>query len=169
MTESTVSESERMVVTQVFNAPRELVWKAWTEPQYVMQWWGPQGFTAPICRMDLRVGGRSLFCMKAPDGQEFWNAVEYLEIVLHQKIVSSMYFSDSEGNKIDPAELGIEHEAIDGACDVTLFEDLGTGQTKLTFIGNESMESAKESGQMEGWNQILEKLATVVAELAPAK
>ncbi len=169
MTESTGSESERMVVTQVFNAPRELVWKAWTEPQYVMQWWGPKGFTAPICRMDLRVGGRSLFCMKAPDGQEFWNAVEYLEIVLHQKIVSSMYFSDSEGNKIDPAELGIEHEAIDGACDVTLFEDLGTGQAKLTFIGNESTESAKESGQMEGWNQILEKLATVVAELAPAK
>ncbi len=107
--------------------------------------------------------------MKAPDGQEFWNAVEYHEIVPQEKIVSSMYFADSEGNKIDPEQLGIEHEAIDGAYDVTIFEDLGNGQTKLTYIGNEPMESAKNSGQMEGWNQILDKVATVVAELAQAK
>src|SRR5450432_1078317 len=84
-------------------------------------------------------------------------------------IVSSMYFSDSEGNKINPAQLGIEHEAIDGAYDVTIFEDLGNGQTKLTFIGNEPMESAKNRGQMEGWNQILDKVAAVVTKLAQAK
>ncbi len=66
--------------------------------------------------------------MKTPDGYEGWNAIEYHEIVLHEKIVSSMYISDSEGNKIDPDQLGIEHEAIDGAYDVTLFEDLGNGQ-----------------------------------------
>jgi hypothetical protein len=98
-----------------------------------------------------------------------WNAVEYLEIVLHEKIVSSMYFSDSKGNKVDPAELGIEHEAIDGAYDVTLFEDLGNGQTKLTFIGNDPMECSKNSGQMEAWIEILDKVAAVVAELSHAK
>ena len=107
--------------------------------------------------------------MKAPDGQEFWNAVEYHEIVLHEKIVSLMYFSDSKGNKLDPADLGIEHEAIEGAFDVTLFEDLGNGQTQLTFIGNEPMESARNSGQMEGWIEILDKVAAVVAEMAQAK
>ncbi len=64
---------------------------------------------------------------------------------------------------------GIEHEAIDGAYDVTIFEDLGNGQTKLTFIGNEPMESAKNSGQLEGWNQILDKVAEVVTKLAQAK
>ena len=80
-----------------------------------------------------------------------------------------MYFSDSKGNKVDPAQLGIEHEAIDGAYDVAIFEDLANGQTKLTFIGNEPMESAKNSGQMEGWIQILDKVAAVVAELAQAK
>ena len=80
-----------------------------------------------------------------------------------------MYFSDSEGNKIDPAELGIEQEAIEGAYDVTLFEDLGNGQTRLTHIGNEPMDSAKNSGQFEGWNERLEKVAAVVAELAQAK
>ena len=107
--------------------------------------------------------------MRAPDGQEGWNAVEYHEIVPCEKIVSSMYFSDSEGNRIDPAELGIEHEDIEGAYDVTLFEDLGNGQTRLTQIGNEPMESAKNSGQLEGWNEILDKVAAVVAGLALAK
>ena len=69
MTENTVSEIERMVVTRVFDAPRELVWKAWTDPKYIMQWWGPKGFTAPVCQMDFRVGGKFLCCMNAPDGQ----------------------------------------------------------------------------------------------------
>jgi uncharacterized protein YndB with AHSA1/START domain len=164
-----VSEVERMTVTRIFDAPRELVWKAWTDPKYVIEWWGPKGFTSPVCKMDLRVGGKFLICMRTPDGHEFWNGGEYHEIVPYEKIVSSMYFSDAEGNKIDPATLGIEHEAIEDAFDVTLFEDLGNGQTKLTFIGNEPAESAKESGQMEGWIQILDKVAEVVAELAKAK
>jgi uncharacterized protein YndB with AHSA1/START domain len=165
----TSNDTERMVIARVFDAPRELVWKAWTDPNYVMQWWGPTGFTAPVCQMDLRVGGKLLICMKTPDGQEFWNGGEYHEIVPHEKIVSSMYFSDSKGNKVGPEQYGIEHEAIDGAYDVTHFEDLGNGQTKLTFIGNETMESATASGQVEGWNQILDKFATVVAALAQAK
>jgi uncharacterized protein YndB with AHSA1/START domain len=158
-----------MVVTRVFDAPRELVWKAWTDPRYVMQWWGPKGFTSPACKIDFRVGGKFLCGMRTPDGQEFWNAGEYHEIVLHEKIVSSMYFSDADGNKVEPEHYGIEHEAIEGAYDVALFEDLGNGRTKLTFIGNETMEEATKSGQVEGWKEILEKVAAVVAELAQAK
>ncbi len=169
MTKNTATEMERMVVSRVFDAPRELVWKAWTDPKYVMQWWGPKGFTAPVCQMDFRVGGKFLCCMKAPDGQEGWNAGEYHEIVPHEKIVSSMYFSDSKGNKVDPAELGIEHEAIEDAHDVVLFEDLGNGRTKLTFIGNDTMRDAIESGQLEGWAEQLEKVAAVVAGLKQAK
>jgi uncharacterized protein YndB with AHSA1/START domain len=169
MTNNTANETERMVITRIFDAPRELVWKAWTDPQYVMQWWGPKGFTAPVCKIDFRVGGKFLCCMRSPDGQEGWNAGEYHEIVPYERIVSSMYFSDPDGNKIDPAQLGIEHEAIEDARDVTLFEDLGDGRTKLTFIGNEPMESAKNSGQLEGWNQILDKLAAAVAQLVNAR
>ncbi|HEX4577408.1 MAG TPA: hypothetical protein VH117_08650 [Edaphobacter sp.] len=77
--------------------------------------------------------------------------------------------SDSKGNKVEPAQLGIQHEAIDGAHDVILFEDLGNGQTKLTFIGNETMQNAVNSGQLEGTKQILDKVAAVVAGLAQAK
>jgi|SRR5579875_745141 len=163
MANQAVVEAERMVITRVFDAPRELVWKAWTDPQYVMQWWGPKGFTAPVCRMDFRVGGKFLCCMRSPEGHEFWNAGEYHEIVPQEKIVSSMYFADAEGNRVEAAEYGIEHQAIEDARDVVLFEDLGNGKTKLTFIGNETAEDATKSGQAEGWSQILEKMAAVIA------
>jgi uncharacterized protein YndB with AHSA1/START domain len=169
MTKSASSEVERMVITRVFDAPRELVWKAWTDPKYVMMWWGPKGFTAPVCKIDFRVGGKFLCCMRSPDGQEFWNAGEYHEIVPYEKIISSMYFADAEGNKVKPEHYGIKHEAVEGAYDTTLFEDLGNGQTKLTFIGNEPKEDATRSGQLEGWKQILDKIAIVVAELAQAR
>ncbi len=166
---STANDSERMVITRVFDAPRELVWKAWTDPEYTRQWWGPKGFTAPVCKMDFRVGGKFLIGMRAPDGQEFFNAGEYHEIVPHEKIVSSMYFSDPEGNKVEPSHYGIEHEAIEGAHDVTLFEDLGDGRTKLTFIGNETMEEAQKSGQAEGWNEVLDKFAAVLSGVAETR
>ena len=169
MTKNTVNEKERLVVSRVFDAPRALVWKAWTDPQYVKQWWGPKGFTAPVCKMDFRVGGKFLWCMKSPEGQEFWNGGEYHEIVLHEKIVYSLYFADSQGNKVEPAHYGMEHEAIDDARDVVMFEDLGNGRTKLTVIGNETMEDAKSSGQLEGWNEILDKVAAVIAGLGKAK
>jgi uncharacterized protein YndB with AHSA1/START domain len=169
MTKNTVNEIERMVVTRVFDAPRELVWKAWTDPKYVMQWWGPKGFTAPFCTMDFRVGGKFLCCMRTPDGQDLWTGGEYHEIVPYEKIVSSMYFSDSQGNKVEPAQYGIEHEAMDDAYDVITFEDFGNGQTKITFIGNETMESATNSGQVAAMNQSLDKFAAVLAGLAQAK
>lgn len=165
MTKKTVDEMERMVVTRVFDAPRELVWKAWTDPKYVMQWWGPNGFTSPVCEIDFRVGGKFRCCMKAPDGQEFWNGGEYHEIIPHEKIVYSMYFADANGNKVDAESYGIEHDAIPDAHDEVIFEDFGEGQTKLTLIGNETMESARNSGQLEGWNQILDKVAEVIAGL----
>jgi uncharacterized protein YndB with AHSA1/START domain len=165
MTGNTGNEIERMVITRVFDAPRELVWRAWTDPDYFMQWWGPKGFTAPVCEIDLRVGGRFLCCMKPPDGPELWTGGEYHEIVPHERIVMSLYFTDSSGKRVEPAEYGVAHEAIDGAFDVVLLEDVGDGQTKLTYIGNEPLESAISSGQLEGWNQTLEKAAAVVARM----
>jgi uncharacterized protein YndB with AHSA1/START domain len=107
--------------------------------------------------------------MRSPDGQEGWNGGEYHEIVPHEKIVYSLYFADAQGNKVDPAQYGIEHEAIEDARDVVIFEDFGNGQTKLTMIGNETMEDAKNSGQLEGWNEIFEKVAAVIAGLTKAK
>jgi uncharacterized protein YndB with AHSA1/START domain len=169
MTKSTANETERMVITRVFDAPRELVWKAWTDPKYVMQWWGPKGWTCPACEIDFRVGGNYLCCMRSPDGYEGWTAGEYREIVPYEKIVSTMYFADSKGNRVNPAELGIEHDGQADSPDVILFEDIGNGQTRLTFIGNETMQNALESGQLEGWKEMLDKVADVLAGIAKAK
>ncbi len=165
MAKDTANNVERMVVTRIIDAPREIVWKAYTQPEYVQQWWGPKGFTSPSCRSDFRVGGTFLYCMRSPDGQEGWTGGQFHEIVPHEKIVYSMYFADSHGNRVDPAEIGVEHEAIDGVYDEVRFEDLGDGRTKITLIGNESMENARASGQLEGTQQILDKFAALVASL----
>lgn len=165
MAKDAVSNIERMVVTRVIDASREIVWKAYTQPEYVQQWWGPKGFTSPSCRSDFRVGGMFLYCMRSPDGQEGWTGGQFHEIIPHEKIVYSLYFADSDGNRMEPEEIGVEHEAIDGVYDEVRFEDLGDGRTKITLIGNESMESARASGQFEGNQQILDKLAAVVATL----
>ena len=169
MTKDGGNVAEDLVITRIFDAPRELVWKAWTDPKYVMQWMGPKGFTIPVCKIDFRVGGKYLCCMRTPDGQDLWSGAEYYEIVPPEKIVFAMYFSDSEGNRVDPATLGIIHEAKVDQYDVVTFEDLGNGKTKLTFHGNETMEDAKSSGQYEGWNQILDKFDAVLAELVKGK
>ncbi len=165
MAKDTASDVQRMVVERIFDAPRELVWKAYTDPKYVQQWWGPNDFTSPSCRSDFRVGGTFLYCMRTPDGQDYYTGGEFHEIVPHERIVYSMYFADEHGNKMAPEQLGIEHEAIEGAHDIVLFEDLGDGRSKITMIGNEPMESARTSGQLEGTKQSLDKLAAVVSRL----
>ena len=169
MANSVSTEVERMTVTRVFDAPRELVWRAWTEPKYVAQWWGPKGCSLSTCTMDFRVGGKFLFGMILPDGQEFFSGGEYHEIVPHEKVVFTMYFADAKGNKVEASDIGIEHEAIEGAQDTVLFEDAGNGKTKVTMIGNEPMANAIESGQVEGTNDMLDKMAAVLAEMAGAR
>jgi uncharacterized protein YndB with AHSA1/START domain len=65
------------------------VWKAWTDPERVKRWWGPKGFTAPVCKIDLRVGGKFLYCMRSPDGKDYWNTDVYRDIVERERIVST--------------------------------------------------------------------------------
>jgi uncharacterized protein YndB with AHSA1/START domain len=65
--------SDEFVIERVFDASREMVWKAWTDPKYISLWWGPKDFTAPFCEVDLKVGGRFKYCMQSATGQRFWN------------------------------------------------------------------------------------------------
>ena len=80
-TASQNNKGKELTITRIFDAPRELVWKAWTEPGRMMRWWGPKGFTSPVCKIDLRVGGEYLNAMRSPEGQEFWSKGVYREIV----------------------------------------------------------------------------------------
>ncbi len=87
---STESQASReIVVTRVFDAPRELVFKMWTDPKHIAQWWGPKGFTSTIHEMDVKPGGVWRFVMHGPDGVDYQNKVVYLEIVKPERIVYS--------------------------------------------------------------------------------
>lgn len=81
-------------ITRIFEASRALVWRAWTDPQQLMRWWGPAEFTAPTGQIDLRVGGKYLFCMQGPDGTKIWTTGVYEEIVPLERLV---YLAESLG------------------------------------------------------------------------
>jgi uncharacterized protein YndB with AHSA1/START domain len=160
------SEAGVQTFTRIFDAPRALVWKAWTTPEYVMKWWGPKGFTSPVCRIDLRVGGRFTYSMRTPDGHVFYNGGEFREIVPLEKIVWLWYFADADGNRVSPAHYGFPHEEREGNIDEMFFEDYGNGQTKLTYTRNDPAASKEEQeGAAAGYSQILDKLEEVVADL----
>jgi uncharacterized protein YndB with AHSA1/START domain len=95
------------VITREFNAPRELVWKAWTERERMMQWFGPCGSTIPVARMDFRVGGEFHYCMRTADGNEMWGKWTFREIFAPQKIVLANSFADKDGNAIRPPFPGV--------------------------------------------------------------
>ena len=79
--------SRELFISRVFNAPRELVWKVWTEPEHIKQWWGPNGFTNTIFQMDVKPGGVWDFIMHGPDGTDYKNKSVYKEVVKYEKLV----------------------------------------------------------------------------------
>ncbi len=85
-------------LTRTFDAPRELVFKAWTEAERLNQWWGPKNFTVQTAQLDLRPGGVFHYCMRTPDGRDMWGKFVYREIVPPQRLVFVNSFSDAEGN-----------------------------------------------------------------------
>jgi uncharacterized protein YndB with AHSA1/START domain len=94
-----VDENE-LVITRIFDAPRELVFKVWTESEHLKHWWGPKGFTLGVSKLDFRPGGVFHYSMHSPDGHEMWGKFVYREIVAPEKIVFINSFSDAEGNTV---------------------------------------------------------------------
>ena len=90
-------KSDEFVISRVFDAPRDKVWKAWTEAERLKQWWGPKGFTVSHCTVDLRPGGVMHYCLRSPDGQDMWGKFVYREIVKPEKLVFVVSFSDEKG------------------------------------------------------------------------
>ncbi len=154
-----------ILIERVIDAPRELVWKAWTQPEYVRRWWGPGGFTAPVIRIDLREGGRYLFNMRSPEGQDFWSTGEYREIVLMERIVATDSFSDAEGNVVPASAYGMSGDWPSELLATVTFEDVGD-RTKVTI--REPGVPAGENRDMAeaGWNESLDKLAEVLGGAA---
>ena len=93
-------------VQRAFDAPASALWAAWTESDAVRRWWGPQGFTCPVARMDVRVGGVSLVAMRTPDGVDLWNTWTYTRVDAGERLEFLLGFSDADGGSHDPQDLG---------------------------------------------------------------
>ncbi len=157
--------TENITVTRIIDAPVARVWQAWTDPDDVKQWWGPDGFTCPLARIDFRVGGTSLVSMSAPQlgFGEMYSTWHYREIVPLQRIEYIHNLADATGQKVDPASLGMPPDFPQDQRNLVTFKDLGGGQTELTVT-----EFGWTPGQMMemgrlGQEQCLAKLAAAVA------
>lgn len=160
---TTKTETREMVIHRVFQAPVELVWKAFSNPEHLKRWWGPKGFTSPACTIDFRVGGKYHFCMRSPEGQDIWTTGIYKEIVPNKKMVWTDCFADENGNVVSGDRYGMT--GLPEEFEVTLlFEEAG-GKTKFTLIHKgfpaDDMIEMVELTQA-GWNETLDKLAATL-------
>jgi uncharacterized protein YndB with AHSA1/START domain len=134
-------------ITRVFDAPRALVFEAWTKPEHVKRWFCPNGFTVSACEMDFRVGGAYRLCMSG-FGNEHWVHGVYREIVVPERIVFTGIL-ESDGNE---------------TLTTATFAD-EAGKTRLTVHQTYSLETDSTRGARQGWTQTLEHLAEYVAAL----
>jgi len=162
--DTTNAVEQKIVITRVFDAARDLVFKAWTEPERVMRWWGPNGFTAPFCKIDLRPGGVFHNCMRSPEGQDFWSKGVYREVVEPERIVCTDFFSDEAGNMVPPTQYGMSPEwPKEALLTVTFVEH--DGKTKLTLRHAVGSAPATEREMCQaGWNESLDRLAAYLAK-----
>lgn len=146
-----------VVITRLFDAPRAAVWKAWTDPVAFMKWWGPKDFMSPVAKMDLRVGGKYHWCMRAPDGKDYWTTGEFLEISPINRLVYSDNFADEKGNVVSPGAYGMTGKWGKMIVTVTL-EDIGK-RTKMT-VHHTGLPAGEMSDMTSGgWNESFDKLA----------
>jgi uncharacterized protein YndB with AHSA1/START domain len=139
--------NREIVVTRVFNVPRELVFRVWTDPKHIAHWWGPKGFTNTIHEMDVKTGGVWLFTIHGPDGVDYPNKVVYIEVRRPERLV----YQHGEEGRPDYFQVTVTFAAQDN-------------QTKLSMqmlfkTAEERDQAAKKYGAVEGLNQNMDKLS----------
>jgi uncharacterized protein YndB with AHSA1/START domain len=156
------TNEQKLVITRLLDAPRELVWKAWTEPERVKRWWGPKGFTAPFCKIDLQVGGVFHYCMRSPEGKDYWNTGIYREIVEPDRIVCTDSFADEKGNIVPASHYGMSSDFPLQMLVTVTFEEHEGGKTKLTLWHVGIPSGVDHDGAQQGWNESFDKLTEVL-------
>ncbi len=154
------SSEKDLVIAHVIDAPRDHVFKAWTESEHYARWWGPKHLTAAVAEIEPRVGGRVLLCVRTPDGRDFCNAGEVREVVEPSRLAMTLHFSDVKGNTLTPAECGMPPDFPSEILTTVTFEE-SNGGTKLIVRQNMPPELAEQA--RAGWNQSLDKLAADLA------
>jgi uncharacterized protein YndB with AHSA1/START domain len=147
------NKNSELVITRIFNAPRELVWKAWTEPERLMQWWGPKGFTMTVAKMDLRPGGVFHYGLRSPDGHEMWGRFVYHEIAAPGRMVFINSFSDEKG--------GITRHPMSATWPLQVLNELTlteqAGKTTLSIRGGPYSATEEECTTFEDGKDSIHK------------
>jgi uncharacterized protein YndB with AHSA1/START domain len=149
-----------------YPAPVDAVWAAWTEPELIRQWWGPQGFTCPLARMDVRAGGVSLLAMQAPPeygGGQTYNTWSYTVVEPMARLEYVMRFADPTGTTISPADAGIPPGVPDAVPHVVTLTPSADGGTELSITESGYTTSQARDMSQGGLDQCLDKLAEVLA------
>jgi uncharacterized protein YndB with AHSA1/START domain len=153
-----VERDGEIVITRVFDAPREKAWKTWTDPERVKCWWGPKGFTVPSTKSDLRVGGSYLYSMRSPEGRDYWSTGVFQEITPSKRIVATDSFADEKGNVVPASHYGMRADWPIEALITANFEKQGD-KTKLILEHN-GLPGGKDSEMAKaGWNESLDRFA----------
>ena len=163
-------ESKDFVISRVFDAPRDLLWQCFTDPERMKQWWGPKGFTVIASNMDLRVGGTYHYGMKAPDGSPMWGLFTYREIVPQEKLVFVNSFSDEKrGVTRHPAAPTWPLQMLS----TFTFEDAPGGKTKFTVRWQALNATPEEQATFDsdqsrvsmtnGWSGTMDQLEAYLA------
>lgn len=153
---ATVDEARDLTFTRVFDAPRKLVFKAWTDPTHLAQWWGPHGFTNPVCELDVRPGGAIRVEMCGPDGRVYPMTGVYQEIVEPERLVFTSAALDEAGNPLFEVLNSIDFADRGGKTIVTL---------QARVIKSTAGATRYLQGMEEGWSQSLERLDDLVPSL----
>jgi uncharacterized protein YndB with AHSA1/START domain len=157
-------KSEPFVISRVFDAPRERVWKSWTEAERLKQWWGPAGFKVHTSKVDLRPGGIFHYGMTAPDGSDMWGKFTYREIQAPKKLVFIVSFSDPQGGVTrHPWSANWPLQTLS----TVTFEEQGKGKTKVTvqWTPHEATEAERKTfdegrdSMKQGWTGTMDQFA----------
>ena len=143
--------------TRLFEAPRALVWQAWTDPAHVAQWWGPQGFTNTVHQMDVRPGGVWRLTMHGPDGVDYPNRITFIEVVPPERLV--YLHTDDADPPGQQFHMTVTFAERDGKTELSM--------TALFATAEERNKVAEEHGAVEGMHQTLDRLAAFLAQEHP--
>jgi uncharacterized protein YndB with AHSA1/START domain len=144
-----------VTLTRVFDAPRELVWQAWTDPKHMAQWFGPRGFTSSVPELDVRVGGALRIVMHGADGNDYPMKGVFREVTPPERLVFSNIAVDEDGNHLLEGETTVILEVQGGKTRLTL---------KTYAKGMVPMAPQMLAGMEAGWSQSLDKLGELVAK-----
>ena len=150
------NEKKPIVINRVLNLPIDKVWNAWSDPEEIKKWWGPENYTCPSSEIDFRVGGKYLHCMRSSAGEEFWGTGVYKEIIPGKKQVFTDSFADENGNVIPASAYNMPGDWPSELLITLTFEEDGE-KTKLK-MQHEGIPDEMRDDCIKGWNESLDKL-----------